>query len=525
MRVRTGVHPEINGHFICDRGRFSFSYTNFPGRPRLPLVNRNPVSWNEALTGLCNRIDETITQFGPESVAFLGSNRAALESNALLRFWGERLGVRNILFEAHPQRDRAARVVAARLGKRARSLKDVRSSDLVVLVGADPLTEAPMSALAIRQAVLNGAYVAVIDSRPVALPFEAEHLTVRPECLGAVLRGLADGDFSTLESTDRQVLEGLWQRLERARNPVLMGGVDFLAGEGVELLLTAAEGLSGEGGRPCGAMVFLHGPNSYGGALLSEESPTFDEVINQALEGRLKVLVCLENDFLNNYPDPGLAQAARTHLSLLAVIDYLPSASAVSADIFLPSATPPEQEGVFVNNEGRMQAFRKVFEPGVPLRETGNGGFPPRVFDFPQALDQPREARRILASILAIDHSCPAVRSRLEGLEKCFQGLSKLVAESEGQLVSGPLKKLPQKKVVFDQPLPENCLALISMSAIFSGQAFLRPFPKPWSRCVQNLIFFFIRKRPRSGMFPLMKRCGWLPDTEVFKSKSGLLLT
>ena len=89
-------------------------------------------------------------------------------------------------------------------------------SDLIVVVGADPLTEAPVSALAMRQAVLGGAHAAVIDPRPVELPFEAEHLTIGPERLGAVLKGLADGDFSTFESADRHALEGLRGRLEKA---------------------------------------------------------------------------------------------------------------------------------------------------------------------------------------------------------------------------------------------------------------------------------------------------------------------
>ncbi|MBN2429509.1 MAG: NADH-quinone oxidoreductase subunit NuoG [Deltaproteobacteria bacterium] len=474
-RVRAGVHPEINGHFICDRGRFAFSFTNLAQRPRLPLVNHKPVPWLEALNKLQADIDETITNFGPESIAFVGSNRASLESNTLLRFWAERLGIKNVLFESHPQRDLAARVVAARLGQHACSLKDVRKSDLIILVGADPLNEAPMSALAIRQAVLSGAHAAVIDPRPVVVPFEAEHLVCRMEQLEAVLKGLSAGDFSVFENAERQVLEGLFRRLQQARNPVLMGGADFLGGGGVDLLLAAAGELSAGGNRPCGAMLFLSGPNSYGGALLSQESPIFDEIVKQALEGKLKILVCLENDFLNNYPEPGLAETARSHLSLLAVIDYVPSASAASADIFLPSAAPAEQEGVFVNNEGRMQAFRKVLVPGIPLREIGHGSYPPRVFGSGQASDQPREAREILASVLGMEASCQAVRSRIERAERCFAGLSDLEPESGGLHVSGFLTDLPQKKIFPGPHLAEKYLALVPINDFF-GSSLLAAF-------------------------------------------------
>jgi NADH-quinone oxidoreductase subunit G len=469
LRIRAGINPETNGHFICDRGRFSVSFTNHPQRPSLPLVNRNPVSWEEGLNTLCRRIEETIAEFGEGSVAFLGSARASLESNVLLRLWAERLGVTKVVFEHHPQRDRAARVVAARLGTRARSLKDLSKSDLILMIGADPVAEGPMSAPAIRKAVGGGAYAVIIDPRPVEVPFEADRLTIRPRQLAAVLKGLADGDFSQLESEDRDALGILWKRLGKARNPVLVGGVDLLGPEGVDLLIGAADSLSNDESRPCGAMVFLSGPNSFGAALLSNGSPTFDEIINQALENRLKVLICLENDFLNNYPDPGLAQAARTHLSLFGVIDYLPTASVTSADIFLPSAAPAEQEGVLVNNEGRMQVFCKVFEPGIPLRETGRGGFPPRVFESSQPTVRPREVWRILASILSMDESIAGVRREVERAERCFRGLSQLVPESGGLRITGSLENLPEKKPLLPLLFPEKSLSLIPISDFFGS--------------------------------------------------------
>jgi NADH-quinone oxidoreductase subunit G len=475
LRSRAGINPETNGHFICDRGRFGNGFTNHSQRPRLPLINQNPVSWDEALNKLCSRIEETITEFGEGTVAFLGSSRASLESNLLLRLWAERLGVKKVLFEAHPQRDLAARVVAARLGTRARSLKELSKSDLIVMIGADPVVEGPMSVPAIRQAVGSGAHAVIIDPRPVEVPFAADRLTIQPGQMVEILRGMADGDFSGFDNGSREFLEKLWERLKKAENPVLVGGVDLLGHPGVELLMDAVESLSGDEERSCGAMVFLHGPNSFGGALLSDGSPTFDEIINQALEGKLKILICLENDFLNNYPDPGMAQAARTHIPLLGVIDYIPTASVISSNIFLPSAAPAEQDGVFINNEGRMQAFRKVFDPGIPLRETGGGGFPPRVFHFAQPIIRPREVWRILAAILSMGDTIEGVRCELEKAHGCFSGLCGLVPESEGLRIKSFLKNLPKKRPFPAQPIPEKTLPLIPVPDFF-GSAILATF-------------------------------------------------
>jgi len=83
------------------------------------------------------------------------------------------------------------RVTAARLGEHACSLADIRRSDLVVLVGADPQAEGPLLALAVRQAVRAGGQVVVIDPRPVELPCRFTPLPLVAEQLGDALLFLA----------------------------------------------------------------------------------------------------------------------------------------------------------------------------------------------------------------------------------------------------------------------------------------------------------------------------------------------
>ncbi len=106
------------------------------------------------------------------------------------RRWPQSLGSDRIAFDAHPGRDRAARSTAARLGNSARSQEEIRRSDCIVIIGADPLNEGAMLAVAIRQAVRAGASAAVIDPRPVALPFAAAHLPLAPEAAGGGGAGL-----------------------------------------------------------------------------------------------------------------------------------------------------------------------------------------------------------------------------------------------------------------------------------------------------------------------------------------------
>jgi NADH-quinone oxidoreductase subunit G len=60
------------------------------------------------------------------------------------------------------------------------SLREIESADFIAVLGADPVNEAPMLALAMRQAQRKGATVAVFDPRPIFLPFEFKHLPLRP---------------------------------------------------------------------------------------------------------------------------------------------------------------------------------------------------------------------------------------------------------------------------------------------------------------------------------------------------------
>ena len=119
QRVRAGVNPHTNGFFICDRGRFGYGHANHPERPRHPRVDGAKVEWREALLVLRGRIAAQIKAHGAQSLAFIGSPRAGLEANWALGEWARTLGSDRLAFDPHPQRDRAARTLAAGLGSLA----------------------------------------------------------------------------------------------------------------------------------------------------------------------------------------------------------------------------------------------------------------------------------------------------------------------------------------------------------------------------------------------------------------------
>ncbi len=449
QRTRAGVNRATNGFFICDRGRFGYAHANHPARPRFPRVAGQEVAWDDALAVARQRIAAIVAEHGPGAVAFLGSPRASLEANAQLQAWARELGSERVAFEAHAPRDWAARTLAGGLGTHWRSLEGVRHSDCVVMFGLDPLAEAPLLVLAVRQAVRRGGHVAVLDPRPVELTCRAAHLPLPPWRLSEALTALADNDFSTFSRQEGVVLEGLRDALQAAERPVLIGGGDLLGVPGLQRLLNLVDVLSRDH-RPCGMMVPLTGPNSFGGALLAGAGPDFEELGNAVATGEVRALVCLENDPLSTAAHPGRAALALGKLELLVVLDGLPTRTAQRAEILLPTTVTAESEGTFVNNEGRMLAFERAMQPGIPLKVTGGGDHPPRTFAPGTPGDQPRPAWAVLARLRGKDDALEAVRREIEMRDPRFAGLSGLQAESEGFHVAGggPLPEVDEENFI-----------------------------------------------------------------------------
>ena len=462
QRVRAGINRETNGFFICDRGRFGYDHVNHPERPRQARVDGQSVAVEEALSAAREKVAAIADKHGPDSVAFLGSPRASFEANALLREWAVTTGSGQLVYEAHRERDRAARTLSARLGEAARSLEELRQSDLAILVGVDPLAEGPVLALALRQAVRNGGKVIVVDPRPVELPCKASRLTLAAKCLPELLQAIAQNHTGAFKGQAKQAIAELLEQLAQAERPVLIGGADLLGGDGVEALCSAAKQRSTDQ-RQVGVITLLAGPNSMGGALLADDGPLFDALLDAIREGTVKALVCLSSDPFCEAMDPSRAQSALGHLELLVSIDATPSLAAQRADVFLPARANAEMAGSYLSNEGRLQAFLPVIDPGSPIRDTGQGGHPPREFFQKTPGSTPEPDWRLLASLLGRETGLAEVRKAIAKTDARFAALAKITAETEGERVplSGPLPPVAEQGL---QHAAAEALTLLAIS-------------------------------------------------------------
>jgi NADH-quinone oxidoreductase subunit G len=401
MRQEARYNESVNGFFICDRGRYGFDFANHRDRPRTARIGDKAVPWEKGIEAAACALKKITHQTGAGSVACLGSSRCSLEAQASLKRLCRQLGWPDPSFFADPLiAGKVRRAVGNLDGHLAVSMSEIEGADFILAVGADPLNEAPMAALAMRQAQLKGAHVAIVDPRPVSLPLAFSHLAVIPEaldlCAGWIVRSALNGRLSeglAAESAgffesilgdyrpdpDLKIrLDQTAERLVKSQRPVVICGTDIVPESTPSLIATLAHLLRGSL-EWTGLFYLLPGPNGFGAGLLS--SGQEEKSVVEAMEsGKIKALVLVEHDLFHHYPDRIRLEKALEGLDFLLVLDYLPSPSVAKAHMVLPTTTVFESAATFVNQEGRVHAALPVHRGGTPISQVSGGKHPRRTF-------------------------------------------------------------------------------------------------------------------------------------------------
>jgi NADH-quinone oxidoreductase subunit G len=402
VRIEAHFNESVNGYFICDRGRFGFYYANHQNRPLWARIDAENISCERALQVVVEKLSQIRQQNGPQSIACLGSLRNNLETQGMLKRLCEEQGFQGPVYFTTSVMERKVKRAVSRLDSAlAVSMREIEKSDFILVIGTDPVNEAPMLALAIRQASRKGAMVTVIDPRPVSLSLPFHHLPIAPDdlnlCVGALVKksvprsatermGAAALRFYdalpeeySLISPVQECFTATVKGLQNSRYPIIVCGTDVVRETTPDLAADSARLLRDSEKRP-GLFYVLPGANAYGAALLSQSDDSVERMIEEMERGKIKALVVVENDPLLSFPERRRLQEAVDRLELLVVLDYLPSITVSCAHIFLPTKTLFETVGTFVNQEGRAQQAFPVHHGGLPIALAGGGGHPPRSF-------------------------------------------------------------------------------------------------------------------------------------------------
>ncbi len=176
-RILNRYNHEVNGYFLCDRGRYGYEFVNSDKRIGQPLISPslNPSHQgreksSSALSPRGRGLGEEGSQAQPvtketalkhiadilsrsQGIIGIGSPRASLESNFALRTL---VGPERFYSGMSENESRLVSLIIGILRDgpaRSPSLHDVEQADAVLVLGEDVTNEAPMLALALRQSV------------------------------------------------------------------------------------------------------------------------------------------------------------------------------------------------------------------------------------------------------------------------------------------------------------------------------------------------------------------------------------
>jgi NADH-quinone oxidoreductase subunit G len=497
VRLEARLHEDVNGYFICDRGRYGFYYANLSTRPRQARIGGRNVRWDEAIQAAAARLVKISQKYGPGAVACVGGARSSLETQGALKLFCRTHGWRDPQFFWDPLQERKVKAAVGRLDERlAVSMRQIEAADFILAAGVDPVNEAPMLALALRQAQRQGATLAILDPRPVSLPCEFQHLAVSPGELDIALSALVKSALSADQvaalpapaRTFYDALPGqhpgdpaLAAALQKSKKPVVVCGTDIVrettpsVAADLALLLQAA-------GKQSGLFYLLPGANAFGaGLIMTPDQPNSanqpraqwpwgsaalgeplgpgqpplngDQILEAIDHGQIKALVLVENDpFWQSYDEERVAWAL-DKLEFLVVLDYLPSPTVTRANVLLPTISLFERTASsFVNQEGRAQAAPPVHFGGTPIALISPDVHPPRTFlDYVPGSDPRTPAeifQELTQAVSRLKTPAPDLWVWLARQNPVFSGMTSLPEHPEG------VRLLPEANPEYDFAAP-----------------------------------------------------------------------
>lgn len=383
-RVINRYNSEINGHFICDRGRFGFHYVNSTKRRR--NVNVGPdkidVEWGHP------KLRENLQASKNLRWVAIGSPLASLEDNHGLKTL---VGPENFAgFTANSQRLANKHLqLLTECGQL--SLSDIESADAILVV-AEPLdTTAPRVTLAIRQALTNKARekalslgipdwqeaavreilpdnptpLFLIGTGTTSLSKDAqEHISADVSDSISWISKIAQGineqapkveqQEAEQQESDQEQLQRIVTRLKEAKNPIIVTGWHANNEELLDVCGNLAKSLPQENTK---LVVMPPESNAVGLGLLCQDDSSSDlDSLLDSIDEQTGVLLLHSgaNTYLNN-PE-ALQRLAKANV--LIELGHFESNVSDQAQLRLPITAFSEQSGTLVNYQGRAQAYQ-----------------------------------------------------------------------------------------------------------------------------------------------------------------------
>lgn len=391
-RVENRYHSEINGYFICDRGRFIYDYLNDSNCSKIAVfINGKRFSYKDTINNIVLEISKIFKN--NENTIGIGSARASLESNFMLK---ELVGEDNFylgITESEYERLSLILNIIKNIGIHIPSIKEIENYDLIFILGEDIANTAPRMSLAVRQAVKKKSFI-ISDKLGIyhwnngAITNINKNKNIYPLFITSIDKNKLDdiSSWTYYDSFENQAKLGftiasnldiqapnysgdkfnkevnnkikiIIDLLKKSRRPLIISGCNTGCKETIMAASNIALSLK-KIGKDVGINFVLPSVNSMG--LIALGGKILARAFSLIDKDKIDNVILLENDLCYHYPKKFISHKF-SKLKNLIIIDYIISKTDIKNGVFLPSTNFIESDGTVINFEGRAQRFFKLY--------------------------------------------------------------------------------------------------------------------------------------------------------------------
>jgi NADH-quinone oxidoreductase subunit G len=396
-RILNRYNHQVNGYFLCDKGRFGYEFINSETRIRQSLYKSNK---NSPATAIDSNIalKKAIEIIAAGKTIGIGSPSASLEANYTLR---KLVGKENFYSGSNSTDHTLTKEIIQiyQSGKvHVPSIKEIENAEAVIILGEDILQSAPRVALAVRQSVKNKPMdIAVKQNIPqwnsiaknlsigeskgplivvTTEPTEFDEIglvVLRKKSqdigtLGNAITAAISGNFNNiiLDGEEKKSILKISESLKECNSVVVISGTQCKNKDIIDASAKIAYALT-DAGKSVGLYFVVQECNSLGMEILANNS--IDQALEKIEKGEVDTMVVLENDLFHRTDKEKLSATFEKCKNII-VLDHSQSETTNKADLILASGTFAENEGTIISSEGRMQRYFSAIPANTEIRQS-----------------------------------------------------------------------------------------------------------------------------------------------------------
>ena len=378
-KVGNRYNPEVNAHFLCDRGRFGYEHVNHSDRLVQPWHRNNEQQKVDVINA--KAAEQLVTDWlSHGDCVAVGSPRSSLENNAALLKMAHQANFYAGVSDAHIQQLHLLVNTYQQTSLNRLSLSEIEQCDAMLLVGEDPTHTAPRLALSIRQMTRNAGIekaakygvkhwqdeavrniaqdcrspLYIVNTHKSRLEDVAKQNIQRPPAAQLALIEEIEALLTNPSYIGAcEQAQDIASDLRQAKKPALVTGSNSDDPQLLAACLRIALLLQ-QNNQQAGFYCANGQVNSLALGLLAEKAQGLDSLLQRLESKPPSTLVVMETD-LYRYFSAEKLNPLLDKVKHIIVLDQLLTNTVKTADLVLPVSSFAETQACWLSAEGRLQ--------------------------------------------------------------------------------------------------------------------------------------------------------------------------